>query len=172
MARHFIHPIGIIHEHLPISFPEAYCGCAFIEAAWAQEIYFYRCNPKKGRSNEFLLGELECRAGILCKTCFAGRWDVKQWAFLKSRINLYIWNSLPNHKHSFGIVYSPSTLTCWCFLERRGKLWHGNFHFPCKGQVIPRVSNELTTGRVRAWAWPEQPRFCLHGDTEGQEDVY
>lgn len=47
----------IIHEHLPIPFSETYCRLAFIAIAWIQEIYFSRCSPKKGMSNEFLLGE-------------------------------------------------------------------------------------------------------------------
>lgn len=108
----------IIHEHLPIPFSETYCRLAFIAIAWIQEIYFSRCSPKKGMSNEFLLGESKCHGGILlCETCFTGRKNVKQQRFFKRHINLHVGSSHTNNKHSFGIVYFQSALKCWLPLE-------------------------------------------------------
>lgn len=108
----------IIHEHLPIPFLETYCRLAFIAIAWIQEIYFSCCSPKKGLSNEFLLGESKCLGGILHrKTCFTGRKNVKQPRFFKRHINLCITSRHTNNKHSFGTLYFQSALTCWHSLE-------------------------------------------------------
>lgn len=140
MDRNFIYPIRIIHKHLPIPFSETYCRLFFI--AWIQEIYFYRCSPKKGQSNEFSLDKSKCHGGILlCKTCFTGRKNVKQQRFFKRRINLHISSSHTNNKHSFGIVYFQGALQCWHSLEKRKDFWDKNFHVTFKGQVFQNVNN-------------------------------
>ena len=118
IERNFIYPMRIIHKHLPIPFLETYCRLAFIAIAWIQEIYFSCCSPKKGLSNEFLLGESKCHGGILlCKTGFTGRKNVKQQRFFKRHINLCITSRHTNNKRCFGILYFQSALKCWHSLE-------------------------------------------------------
>lgn len=71
--------------------------------------------------------------------------------FFKRHINLHICSSHTDNKHSFGIIDFQSALKCRHSLERRAEAWHGNFHFPSKGQVLQEVSSLLKIGE------PEEP---------------